>query len=309
MNERKVNITQNAIIWIALLLFLVVFFLEAHPLVPYDADDWTYLGCIRHALPMPGTWNPCKVFPETIEGICGYIAGYIFFPLTRNFMGAITAVLSLTYAVWIFMYFYSVSKLFEKKTIITVFIFVAMHFLVFKSQSNNNKYMFGADNVNAVFNYTIPAMLNCITIILLEKDKVRHKGLIWLLIYLSIFSNLYNNVILATYAGVNVLFYLVQTKSIKDVLNKQRVNLIILLLWVCSLFGEKTGQRASQIGKEKLLIVDCWKNIFTMISITGFFFRVIVIVTFVLLLFGIWKNIFDKKVLAKIVLAIGISFI
>lgn len=46
--------------------FLFVWFTQIHPLVVYDADDWTYLAYVRSATPIWGDWNPAKVFPETV---------------------------------------------------------------------------------------------------------------------------------------------------------------------------------------------------------------------------------------------------
>ena len=60
----------------ALFIFLAVFFTSAHPLMPYDSDDWTYIAASREPFPSHDEYNPGKVFPETFQGLISFIVNF-----------------------------------------------------------------------------------------------------------------------------------------------------------------------------------------------------------------------------------------
>ena len=70
--------------------FLFLWFSRIHPLIPFDADDWTYLGYIRPAVPIWGAWNPSRVFPEVALPFFSKVASYLVMPLTGDYITAQT---------------------------------------------------------------------------------------------------------------------------------------------------------------------------------------------------------------------------
>lgn len=70
-------------------LFLL-FFLIINPIIPYDADDWTYLSRFRIPLPLISEWNPTKVLPETLMPFVGWSAGHIFYPMLNDYVFSLT---------------------------------------------------------------------------------------------------------------------------------------------------------------------------------------------------------------------------
>ena len=43
---------------LTLFVFILIYFTQISPLVPFDGDDWRYIGGIRLPFPMWGVWNP-----------------------------------------------------------------------------------------------------------------------------------------------------------------------------------------------------------------------------------------------------------
>ncbi len=85
MNWSKIKPAEYIFFGI-MLLSLILFFTEAHPLVVYDGDDWSQISYRRAAIPQWGGWNPIKVFPETLLAMSGYMAAYVVRPLTQDYI-------------------------------------------------------------------------------------------------------------------------------------------------------------------------------------------------------------------------------
>ncbi|MBC6910552.1 hypothetical protein DT304_04555, partial [Lactobacillus reuteri] len=62
-------------------IFIYVYLTQISPIVPFDGDDWRYIGALRIPLPMWGVWNPTRVLPETLMSVGGYIAAFIVYPI------------------------------------------------------------------------------------------------------------------------------------------------------------------------------------------------------------------------------------
>ena len=91
MKKRK--LTGFELVWyLGVFGFLLVWFTQIHPLVVYDADDWTYLAYVRSATPIWGDWNPAKVFPETVMPFFSTVAVYTLMPLQVYFKGSLVKV-------------------------------------------------------------------------------------------------------------------------------------------------------------------------------------------------------------------------
>lgn len=78
------------IVNIGLFVFLLIFFIRICPIIPYDKDDWIYIGQMRVPFPLWRNWNPSKVLPEVLMPMCGYIGAYMVYPLTGDYFSSLT---------------------------------------------------------------------------------------------------------------------------------------------------------------------------------------------------------------------------
>ena len=65
MNKTQKKLCHG-LFYLAIFIFLFVWFTKVHALVVFDADDWSYLAYVRATTPVWGEWNPAKVFPEVV---------------------------------------------------------------------------------------------------------------------------------------------------------------------------------------------------------------------------------------------------
>lgn len=107
--------SSNKIRWFFLLLYvaLVIFFIQVHPYVPYDGDDWGLSSRMRLAFPKWHAHNPIKVFPEELFPIAGYLAAYIINPILHDYIFSITVVNAFLYSGFIVFYIYMFSRLLD----------------------------------------------------------------------------------------------------------------------------------------------------------------------------------------------------
>lgn len=60
------------------------------PIVPFDTDDWCYMGYYRLPIPIWGDWNPSRVLPEVMMPYVSIFAARVIYPLTGDYIGSIT---------------------------------------------------------------------------------------------------------------------------------------------------------------------------------------------------------------------------
>ncbi len=201
----KTKLKEKAVFFFFLItfIFLVIFFTKIHPLIIYDADDWTYIGHLRKPIPSPNEYNPGKVFPEVIQPIMARIATHFVYPATKDFIYSISIVYGVVLSIFVLLYFYEFYKLikylFPNITFAALFLltslFIIFHFSIFKVENTNNRFMFYEIDPNCVYNYTVPNILNCILIMYLIRHNFKIKSskvefcLLMVLGYFSIFSN------------------------------------------------------------------------------------------------------------------------
>ena len=263
---------------------LFIFFSYAHPLVPYDGDDWFFLAAIRDAYPYWGGWNPVKVLPETLMPLCGYISAYFFRPIVGDYVTAITVCASLFISITITIYFYSFYRLLDikfglplKGSLSIIVLLVLFHFMIFESNQFNNTYMFYSTNLTCYFHYGLPALVNSILVMYLLRFEnflmvdITKNGMILLSFYLAIFSNIYHSVILAVCIFVRLasaFFSNSDEHSINSIKEFAKMNyrwFFVIAIWIVSLIFEANGGRADQIGhsilslpiKQSLFYLEC----------------------------------------------------
>lgn len=258
-----------------------IFYVKVEPIMICDADDWNYISSTRLAIPLWGNWNPSKVFPETLMGLCGFFAAYIIYPLSGDYIYSLTYVYA--FVVSAFVVLYIIALLFFVKRILNMTMRGALvcslmayllHFLFMLQPGTNNIFMFTASNLNCFVNYTIPVLLcSMLALYFVQKylfdynsllyDKnlncrqpVEKIGTIAFLIYLAIFSNMVCNIIIiAPFICMFSTIFLRQMKEdgIKKVLSISNIKRYVLFIYVfglefvCLIF-EYNGGRAKDLS-------------------------------------------------------------
>lgn len=269
----KLNSKQNrwltAGFFAGVFLFMFFFFFNIHPLVIFDADDWTYVSYSRIALPSTRFFNPARILPEILMSGCSNVAVFAIMPLVHDYIRALSLMYALVLAGVITVYTWCFLRLTERKlhlergwTLMAAVLFLIFHFLIFRTENGNNSYMFHSCNVTCYFYYTIPALLNCSLLMYFLSEKgadayisegsMLKKGILILLCYLAVFSNLFESIIIATYAGCEVLFGLICTvrekRKVWQLVKEKAVSLSIFVLWCVSSVFELMGERAADFG-------------------------------------------------------------
>lgn len=259
---------------IGVFVFMFVFFYNVHPLVIFDADDWTYVSYSRLAVPSASYWNPSRILPEILMSGCSSLAVFAVYPLMQDYIRALSLVYALVLSLVITGYVQCFLRLLERRvgldrgrSIAAAVLFLIFHFLIFRTKSSGNSYMLRACNVTCYFYYTIPALFNCSLVMyflsgsgpdaFLHEGGSLKRGILLLTCYLAIFSNLFSSIILATYAGCVLVFTLIacirEKRGILSLLRERAVSLGIFLLWCVSAVFELLGGRAASFdGGESL---------------------------------------------------------
>lgn len=276
---RKEKITRWAFLFIvsAALLF---FYIVAHPLYIYDADDWTYITYSRHAFPSASAWNPTRILPETIMPLSALIGVDLIMPFTGDYIHSLGVAFAIVIVLFILLYLYffgeTIQKAFGLKEGAVVFLiaaFLLMHFVVYKSNINGTVHMLYGGNVTCHFFYLIPGLLNGALVLWLlannvlgrKTEKKRngiYTGTIILAFYLALNSNLFHSVILASFATVNLirLFFITFIGKKNKVVRKTNRGTIlgfikqnimwigIIVVWLITHLFEMNGGRAGMVN-------------------------------------------------------------
>ena len=264
--EHILLIGFSTIIFLSMLLF----FLRIHPLIIYDADDWLYASYFRLPIPIWHDWNPSRVFPEIFMPLCSTLAVYLFMPLTHDYIWSLALMYGIVVSFFITLYVYAFALFLREKikasvsnSIIISTIFFLFHFLIFKTSESGNHHMFYANDVTCYFYYIIPTILNVVLVIILElypdlmdifsrKNDIL-KGIILFSVYMAIFSNMFCSVILAVWAGVEIInsslnSIICKKIPFKAILKNNIYKLLIVLSWLISIIFELSGGRAESLA-------------------------------------------------------------
>lgn len=253
-----------AAFFLLIFAFLFLWFSRIHPLIPFDGDDWSYLAYVRPATPVWGAWNPAKVFPEIVYPFFSTVAAYLLMPLTADYITAQTLMHAFVVSAAITGYLWCFANLMRRvlscsriTAAVLCTLFFALHFLVFRTGEENNLYLFHTVSVNCYYNYLLPILLNasCVMLLLanpkadafLRSGRAEILGLVYVLVYLAIFSNLPASGILAAYAGSCILCSALRQGRrlrLRAFLKENRFYLGVLLAWLVSAVFELSGGRA-----------------------------------------------------------------
>lgn len=315
---KKKNL-QISIFLLIIFIFFFVFFYKIHPITIFDTDDWLYTYASRRAIPLINEWNPTRILPEILMPLVSSLSSMTLFPLVGNYVVSLTIMHSIVVSLCITAYTYCFIKLIEKifKTnnylsICISIIFLMLHFLIFRSQYDNNEYMFLATNACCYYYYIIPALLNCsIVMYFLANDSfnksnnILKKSLIILLCYLAIFSNLFQSIILAAFSFSLLVFEFIKEKykfNIKNIITfiKQKIGyFLILLSWGFSQILEMNGGRAKSLSGDNSFVSNIsttLSNLFNMHNkLNRTFVWIFIISMIVLIIIVIKKKLYKNK--------------
>lgn len=259
-----------SIYYLSLFLVFFVFFSQVHPLVPFDTDDWMYMGLARPPYPTIYQWNPTKLLPELIQPLLGLFAAYFVSPILGDYIDALVVTHASVISLFITTYFFFIQKVLTRKfwlSPITGFciitILVLLHFLVLKTRSLGNDHLFFSEDVNCYYNYIVPNLLcACLVMWLICNDihaikNYKTIGVIYFLTFIALFSNLYSSVVLVAYVGAVLLFNLCscnkkQSGWLIKFITHNRFFLAAVLVWLVVQLFESNGVRATAYGYMEL---------------------------------------------------------
>lgn len=250
-------------------LFAVTFFAKIHPLVPYDMDDWLYVGWRRNAYPIWKDWNPARVFPETFMSLVSDFGVHVLMPLFRmDYIHALILAHAVSVASFITLYIMMFRRFLKERTGISdaavyglTLLFLLFHFSILRRQYNGNQHLFWTFNVTGYYYYVIPNLMNAALALyfgakgyagIRDLSPIR-KGMLLLGIYLAVFSNLFSSIILVAPIAGSVLCeaYIClkrKNQSLIQYLRKECWQLLVLVFWLISLIYEANGGRAGGAG-------------------------------------------------------------
>ena len=247
-------------------LYVFVFYTRMHPLYMFDIDDWYHVYMTRPIYPIWNGFNPSKVLPEILMPLVFEIAMSVIYPfcfdITLSMCIATSAVLALLFTTYIYC-FYNLLRikigLSQNESIVVSLLFFLFHFLIYRA--NNifpNKYAFYSYDVACYYHYIIPSVINASLVMYFIANNtfstkgIGHikAGILALIVYLAIFSNLYSNIILVAYVFLDFLSQM--KKNIKNSVNLRKpfycIHIIILSTWIIALIFEANGGRSKIVG-------------------------------------------------------------
>lgn len=285
--KEKLHIKRPYII-IGILVFLSMFiyYYIAHPLYIYDVDDWLYIGSVRHVWPSVNQWNPTKILPETMMPLISAIGAWVVYPITGDYIQALSWVYAVFTASIITCYFIMIAHVVKKVTdiqgwplFLLIFVFFLLHFFLYLKNDSGNMHFFWVGNVNCIFNYLLSALWNfgcCLFFYkkkgICKQDKIIQNGLVIFVVYLAINSNLWHSIIFMSYVGAELLANLIlkildgkknntrlHWRIIREYVEENIFGLAAICVWLISMLFEINGSRAQWNVESGLKIKEAIK--------------------------------------------------
>ena len=283
-------------VWTAVFLALVflsmlLFFTVLHPVPIMDGDDMVLIVRPRPAIPIPNSWNPSRVLPETLMPLCGLFAGLAAALGLGSFIDCQIVSLASILALFITLYAACFLRLLRRRfaqgrfaSFCLTALFLLLHFAVFRSEKEGNLHLFHSYDACCVFFYTIPALLNASLLLyflaeddmprLLSGSLARSAALVTGL-YFAIFSNLFGSAVLACFAAWRLLTGLLKRRPLRELALCGG----ILLAWLCAALLEAVGGRAGSLtGSSSHLLENirpAWASLAALLGTTGPLFRLL----------------------------------
>ena len=275
---KKISKEKAIVVLFHIILFalLILFFTKICPVIPYDGDDWYFLGAMRQPFPIWNAFNPSKVLPEIIAPIGGYLGAYVIYPITHDYVLALSiaqAIIISSFIIILFYLFYNfIKSRFNKKSLEVLLyelLFAITFFMIFKRTNGTSYYGFWAFNFNCYYHYLIPGIFNaCLVLKMLSKENFIEevnkysyykKGLYLVLIYLAVFSSIQLSIILISFITLQLLKSILNNfkkLKIKEFLKNNWLYVVSLLMWFVALIFDANGRRSAQIGETNWFSFD-----------------------------------------------------
>ena len=266
-------------------LILFLFFDQVHPIIPFDTDDYVGMTLTRPGYPTiaHSVLNPAKILPETLQVGTALIASYTIYPLTGDYIAAITAGNACVISLFILLFLGAAQRLivdrFKVSTLCSYFIivlFALFHFLFLRYYKQDNDYLWYATNAACFYHYTIPNLLCGSLVCWLMNHKVctltrtTSISLFCFVVYLALCSNLFSSVILVAFVGADLLLKLFKMEKSKKGLGiyikDNLVYLLIIIGWLIVQLFEANGHRAGEITSEQTFLGNLTESIRNLLS-------------------------------------------
>ena len=265
---------KDVLFSVVVFIVLFAFFYVAHPMILFDSDDWEMCSYFRRPLPMPGGYNGIKVFPETLFPILTEIAANFVFPVMKDYLMSLALVFAVTGALFITIYTRVFATLIrtiigEKNDIKTNLIsvcFLAFHFLIFKNNWFSNEHLFWSSDVTCFIHYVISGVLSATMVMWFMHKEYREgsldeikplelkDGFMLLLIYFTVFSNMFMNIIFIAYVAVEFMSGIVrfkrEKKSLKNLFISRWYYCVSLIMWLFALVIQVMDPRNADAKKQ-----------------------------------------------------------
>lgn len=312
-NNKKDKI-HLILFYVVIFIFFFIFFTKIYPIIIFDTDDWSNASINRRGIPEWKAFNPVKVLPETMMKIVTKLSSIFVLPFNHDFIQATTIMYAITVTVFIVIYIYYFMKLLKCEydmnnynSILITILFLLCHFLIFRSAYNNNAYMFYSLDATTYFHYLIPALLNSTLVMHMmcnkkNKNTLTQKSILFITVYLAIFSNIFHSIIFVTYISSALLIEIIKMKKkkikIKEFIKNNYDKLLILLVWGISQIFELNGGRSNSINANfidnlKATLINL-KYLINTLNKQFIIFTTIIIITAIILLIK------DKKIKKEI---------
>lgn len=272
MNNTKLKFDKDkiitAIFFISIFIILFVFYKVVCPIIPNDTDDWGIMSHFREPIPLWKDWNPSRVFPEIFLPLILYFTSYIVMPFNNDFIESLSftmaLVMGIIVTIYIFLFYLTIKKKFKLSNIESLLFagfFFALHFIALNGSSTGH--LFISINLCNYFYYLVPSIMGAILVMYfiyndigsdyrikkLNASKLIKFGILIVLIYLCIFSNVTNSILFVSYVGTKLIINYIKSKNknlVKFIINN-RFYCLILVAWIISLIYTANGGRVSSV--------------------------------------------------------------
>lgn len=236
-----------------------------------------HISYSRHIWPSVKSWNPTRILPEILMPLAAQIGVSVLMPLTGDYIGSMAYAFAAVLSVFIVFYILSFGKLIlnrfalaEKTAVCLMTVVFLLSFLPFITDTERNAHLFYSASVTTTFYYTIPALLNSSLVLymlnidkhsLLKNTNFIKTGELILAIYLCINSNMFQSIIISSYAAAYIIYESIfwfkkqryHKHAVLSFISDHFNQLFILCLWFISLYFESQGRRAAQISSDNSL--------------------------------------------------------
>lgn len=166
LSKTGVENIVSALLWVILFAALYIFFRYVQPITPWDGDDWETVMAVmaRKGGPYPEAGSG-YFFPQMIGTLSGFLAGFVIYPLTGNYIlsyatiGAIfmAGTISLLLGVLYLLFRHLTGQ--QRYAIFGVLFFLLSSFLIFRTNSSS-EYLFWRYNYCTLIFYELPSYLS-----------------------------------------------------------------------------------------------------------------------------------------------------